>query len=201
MHAHIFDIDGTLLESDDVDGQLYENAIRAVLGEVRLRADWNDYPHVTDSGLFRDILADNGIAHTTDIEAQVRSTFVEMIDSHIRFAGPFQEIPGARRFISVLMQSGQHRCAYATGGWGASALLKLQSAGFDVQRIPLRSSDHGLRRTDIMLAALDALECDVNSITYYGDARWDERACRDLGWRFRPVGRRLGGITSFSVDE
>jgi len=34
MNAVILDIDGTLLESNDIDGSLYLAAVRRVLGEV-----------------------------------------------------------------------------------------------------------------------------------------------------------------------
>jgi len=37
MHAAIFDIDGTLLDSFEDDAVLYVDAIRHVMGEVRIR--------------------------------------------------------------------------------------------------------------------------------------------------------------------
>jgi FMN phosphatase YigB (HAD superfamily) len=200
MHAILFDIDGTLLESDVVDARLYEEAVRTVLGNVGLRPQWTDYVHVTDSGLLREILADNGIAHSVEIEARVRATFVALIDAHIEARGPFAEVPGARRFVAALAASATHAVAFATGGWGATATRKLQSAGFDLGAVPLRSSDDAIRRVDIMQAALRALGGEFESVTYYGDAPWDERACRELGWHFRAVGPRLGGLAEFVPD-
>lgn len=197
MHAVLFDIDGTLLESSFVDARLYQEAVRTVLGDVRLRPEWNDYAHVTDSGLLREIMADNGIAHAAELEDDVRSTFVTLIDAHIDACGPFQEVPGARRFVATLAAGSTYGVAFATGGWGATAKRKLQSAGFDLGAIPLRSSDDAIRRVDIMQAALQALGEEFESITYFGDAPWDERACRELGWRFQPVGPRLGGLAKF----
>jgi beta-phosphoglucomutase-like phosphatase (HAD superfamily) len=199
MHAILFDIDGTLLESTAVDARLYEEAVRAVLGNIRLRQEWTDYVHVTDSGLLREIMADNGILHTAELEERVRSTFVSLVDSHIEARGPFREVPGARRFVEALVASSTHAVAFATGGWGATAERKLRSAGFDVGAVPLRSSDDAIRRAEIMLAALQALGDGFESITYYGDAPWDERACRELNWRFQPVGQRLGGLTEFTL--
>jgi FMN phosphatase YigB (HAD superfamily) len=199
-HAILFDIDGTLLQSDAVDGRLFEEAVRAVLGDIRLRSDWNDYVHVTDSGLLREIVADNRMIHTAQLEEQVRSKFVALIDAHIQVHGPFHEVPGARRFVEALTVSTTHAVAFATGGWGATAKRKLHSAGFDLTRIPLRSSDDAIRRVEIMEAALQALGQRFESVTYYGDAAWDERACRELGWRFQPVGHRLQGIHEYSVD-
>ena len=93
MHAILFDIDGTLLESTEVDARLYEEAVRTVLGDIGLRPQWNDYVHVTDSGLLREILADNGIAHSVELEGRVRATFVALIDAYIspRYALPLDQ--------------------------------------------------------------------------------------------------------------
>lgn len=37
MHAAIFDIDGTLIDSYVVDNAMYADAIRTALGDVRIR--------------------------------------------------------------------------------------------------------------------------------------------------------------------
>ena len=63
MHALLFDIDGTLLDSNGVDGELYITAVRCVLSDVRIRESWGCYRHVTDAGILDEILSDNGIAN------------------------------------------------------------------------------------------------------------------------------------------
>ena len=50
MHVVCFDIDGTLVASADFDGDLYEQAVRDVLG-VDLNPDWSQYRNVSDSGI------------------------------------------------------------------------------------------------------------------------------------------------------
>ena len=37
MHAAIFDIDGTLLDSNGVDGELYVAGVETVVGRVRIQ--------------------------------------------------------------------------------------------------------------------------------------------------------------------
>ena len=51
MHAVIFDIDGTLVQSVEVDESLYVKAIRSVLGQIEFRSNWADYEFVTDTGI------------------------------------------------------------------------------------------------------------------------------------------------------
>jgi beta-phosphoglucomutase-like phosphatase (HAD superfamily) len=199
MHAVIFDIDGTLLESNDVDGSLYVAAVRSVLGEVKIRESWGLYRNVTDRGLLEDILRDNFIPVTPGTLKAVRDVFVDSIGRHVQAVGPFTEIPGARRFVTRLLASTGHRVAYATGGWSASAATKLLSAGFPMGDVPLASSDEHSDRQSIMRHALTQLGTAFESITYYGDQTWDETATRMLGWTFVPVGKTLGGLRSFET--
>ncbi|MBI3191378.1 MAG: hypothetical protein HYZ36_01850 [Pedosphaera parvula] len=50
MHLVIFDIDGTLTETNAVDADCYVRALAEVFGFADVDTDWSTYPHVTDSG-------------------------------------------------------------------------------------------------------------------------------------------------------
>lgn len=178
----------------------YREAIRAILGPVRFRPDLHDYAHVSDSGLLAEVLDDNGIARDTGAERAIREAFFARMQSHIVEQGPFAEIPGATNFLKRLEKSSHHAIVIATGGWRRTAQLKLASAGFDIGRIPLATSDDAKERTDIMRIALDCLGGEFATITYFGDGRWDQAACRELGWSFRAVGPVLGGIDSYDGE-
>ena len=93
--------------------------------------------------------------------------------------------------------SEERRIAIATGCWRESALLKLESAGFGIDGIPVVTGDDSPVRVEIMRSALNKTGGDVQSVTYFGDAEWDQRACRELGWNFVAVGPDLGGITTY----
>jgi phosphoglycolate phosphatase-like HAD superfamily hydrolase len=125
MKATIFDIDGTLLQSDANDDALYLESVRDVLGDVSLRPSWGMYSQFTAAGILAEILNDNAIDATSERVAAVRDRFVESVRRHVSEHGPFAEIPGARAFVQSLHDSTTHRIAYATGGWLGSALLKL----------------------------------------------------------------------------
>lgn len=47
---------------------------------------------------------------------------------------------------------------------------------------------------------MHAVLSDIDGTLLESDALWDERACRELGWRFRPVGARLQGIREYSTN-
>ncbi len=195
MDAHIFDIDGTLLDSADVDDRLYRKAVVEVLGDVELRPSLHDYHPVTDSGILAQILVDNGL--DADVEADVRRTFVELFESHFASEGAFPEVPGAREYLRRLQRDPSVAVAFATGGWRMSAELKLTSSGFGIAGIPLLSADDAMQRPRIMQLALQRLGDSVQSVRYYGDGEWDRRACAELGWEFVAVGAAVGGIRSY----
>jgi beta-phosphoglucomutase-like phosphatase (HAD superfamily) len=199
MHAVILDVDGTLLNSSDVDGTLYLAAVRKVLGQAKVRSNWGLYQNVTDRGILEEILDDNSLPERIATLTAVRDIFVESIGQHIDRYGPFVEISGAKAFVSSLRASDSHCVAYATGGWSASASIKLKSAGFPLDGIPLASSDDYPERQAIMTHALKQLGGDFQSVTYYGDGEWDEAASMSLGWKFVPVGEKLGGLSRFEA--
>lgn len=195
MHALIFDVDGTLLRSE-ADNDIYLGAIEAVLGPVRLREGWSAYPHVSNTGILFDILGDNGISVRAAVIDAVKHEFLTRLRAHLDRYGAFQEFPGARAYMQALTVRDDVRCAYATGCWRASALLKLQRADFPTA-IPLISSDDAAERAVIMKIALEKLGVGFESVTYFGDGTWDRDAASSLGWRFIAVGPGLGGILSY----
>jgi phosphoglycolate phosphatase-like HAD superfamily hydrolase len=197
MKAIIFDIDGTLVESMSVDTAIYFTAINQVLGPVRVRDNLDDYDHVTDSGLLAQLLEDNGHAADSEVAASIKAVFVDGIRDHIRTVGPFPAVDGAVGFLDKTRDADRVGLAIATGGWRESALLKLESAGFDIDGIPLVTGDDAHSRVEIMRRALERLGDDFESVTYFGDAPWDRRACDVLGWEFRAVGAELDGILSY----
>lgn len=197
MNAVIFDIDGTLLHSAAVDDALYRKAVRAVLGDVKLRPALHDYPFVTDTGVLQQILADNALADEESLLDEIRSVFVGLLRGHVSAHGPFAEIPGARDFLNSLRASPSHAVAMATGGWRQSAELKLSTAGFEIEDVPLATSNDHHERTTIMEIALGSLGRHFDSVTYYGDGPWDLQACEQLGWEFVAVGAELGGLEDF----
>ena len=180
MDIVAFDIDGTLLDSSDVDSKLYLESVKAVLGDIKVRSDWSDYEHVTDQGLLRSIIRDNKLNEESARIRKIKGLFVQSLTDYLETHGPFKELPGALNFVRELQRSENTRIVYATGGWRTSAKLKLKASGFPLEGIPLRSSDDHDDRISIMKSAVSALSLDVKTITYYGDGVWDKVACEKL---------------------
>lgn len=184
-----------------IDSNLYFSSISAVLGPVQFRPSLSDYDHVTDSGIIAQLLIDNEVAEESNAMDLIRERFVASLSAHIETSGPFPVIHGATQFVERLRDSKEHEIAIATGGWRSSAILKLETSGFDINGIPFASCDDSHSRAEIMRVALAKLGDEFDSVTYFGDAEWDRRACETLGWGFVPVGPDLGGIQSYdNVD-
>ena len=180
-----------------IDSKLYFSSVTTVLGSVDFREKLSDYDNVTDSGIISQLADDNGLHLKPTAIQSIQTLFVGGLVEHIQATGPFPAIHGATQTIDRLGRSTDYCVAIATGGWRKSALLKLESSGFDLDGIPLVSCDESPSRTEIMSIALARLGSDFESVTYFGDADWDRRACQALGWDFVPVGPDLGGIESY----
>lgn len=199
VHAAIFDIDGTLLDSYGIDNSLYAEAIRATLGTIVIRDAWEKYPRVTDTGVLADICNDNGLIYDGSVSTAVMNVYLGFLRSLMETKGPYQEMPGALHYFNGLRGRLDVRVAYATGGWRATAEHKLRSAGFPLEGIPLASADDYQDRAQIMLHALGQLEGPFISVTYFGDGPWDRAAAAQLGWEFVAVGPKLGGLSDFRL--
>lgn len=197
MHAAIFDIDGTLIDSWGANNAMYGEAIRQALGAVTLRNAWSQYARVTDTGVLAEVCSDNGLHYDDALSDKVMRVYYQSMLSHMEAHGPYRETPGALRYLSALRERTDTRVAYATGGWRTTAEHKLRTAGFPLEGVPLASANDHHGRPEIMRHALDQLGGPFDTVTYFGDGAWDQAAAAQLGWRFVAVGPRLNGVMNF----
>ena len=198
--AVIFDIDGTLVESSRFEDNVYISAIRDVLGDVSIREDWRTYRHVTDTGVLRQIMEENQISGEERIH-EVRTRFGKLANRYVDSGGQCRPIPGAAGLFQKLRNDSRYEVGIATGGWRHTAEMKLRHAGFDLKNVVLASSDDSEERIEIMQKCLQALGNSFQRIVYAGDAEWDVRATRELGWHFIGVGPRLKGKCEYWVED
>ena len=198
--ATIFDIDGTLVETAGFEDELYIAMVRDVFGDVRIREDWSTYRHVTDIGVLRQVMEENQIHDESRIQ-EVRAKFGETVSQYLHDGGVCLPIKGAIGLVDMLHSSDQYAIGIATGGWGHTARMKLNHAGFNLQDVVMTSNDDSGERVTIMRKCLDALGGSYRRIVYVGDAEWDVQATRKLGWHFIGVGTRLKGKCEYWVED
>src|ERR1700731_3687362 len=76
MHLVVFDIDGTLTDTNLVDAECYWRVVSEVLRLSEERPDWSDFHHVTDVG----IAAELCVRH---LGRQLSSPEIEAIGSRL----------------------------------------------------------------------------------------------------------------------
>lgn len=187
----IFDVDGTLVDSNAFNDELYGRAVTDVLGNVRLRPDWSRYEHKTDTGILREICRENALDARAP-ELNVRKRFGELVGDHLQRSGACPPIPGGPALLDSLRNYPGVHVGIATGGWPHTALMKLHAAGYDTSGLVLASADDAYERTEILEIARTRL-APAAAAMYVGDGEWDRRACESLGWPFIGVGDRLRG--------
>jgi len=185
MPIALFDIDGTLTASNEIDSICFADAFRDVFG-LSLNTDWGSYEHTTDRGIASEALVRSGRDASESALSLHRTRFVQLLDQRMT---TLDEIPGARAFLAELLAIGW-RIALCTGAWSASARLKLSRAGFP--DLPLASCDDDISREAILRHGIELAGGQDDIIVSFGDAPWDVRAAANLGLSFVGIGRRSG---------
>src|SRR5215471_18560061 len=104
MHLVIFDIDGTLTQTNHVDDQCFVQAFVDELGISGLNSDWSRYPTVCDSGItyhvFQEYFQRNP---RVDEMARLQRRFVALLEEAYQQApGNFVAVPGAVQMLQSL---------------------------------------------------------------------------------------------------
>ncbi len=183
----MFDIDGTLVDSSDVDTRCFTTAVWQVTGK-HIDSDWSQYQHATDAGIVKEFIERQGFNNPQEVSSAIKRVFVALIEQSLKNE-PLREIEGANQFVSYLRSLPDVVISFATGGWYESAALKLQSAGINYQDLVLASSDAAIDRIGIMnLSRQQATAGKDIPVVYFGDGIWDKNACEALGIDFVLVG-------------
>lgn len=191
MHLVVFDVDGTLVESEDFEGVLYAGAVRNTL-RIDVDEDWSGYRHQTDGGILNEVLDRNGSDGDRSLaHASVRREFIALVSGYLAARGDrLPEVPGARAFVGRLAARPDVAVGIATGGWKETAAMKLRAIGLDPDSLNLASGSDAASRVEIMrvaeIRALAGRAADRK--TYFGNRPWDREASRRLGWHFVGIG-------------
>jgi len=192
----MFDVDGTLTATTDIDERCFVQAVERVLGIDDIDTDLANYTHVTDESIATEVIE----RHTGRKAARgelhgVRRCFVDLIEEYTMDRPElFHPIEGAGEVLGVLSERRDCGVSLATGGWRESAMLKLNASGLRTDSFPMATSDDARSRENIMRLSEEQAQAahgvgSFGSVVYVGDGMWDLRSSRAMGYGFIGVGR------------
>jgi phosphoglycolate phosphatase-like HAD superfamily hydrolase len=189
----IFDVDGTLCDTFAVDDQCFCATASAVLRVSVEPSSWECCPDVTDAGILDWLWQRHrGRCPTSTEVATFIDHFAVALQRELELAPDrFRPITGAAALVDRL-HSSDWTVAFATGGWGRTARLKLQAAGLPAGHL-LTSSDDSRDREEIFglagTRAVAAWAASPARTVLVGDGAWDVKVAARFGWPFVGVGR------------
>jgi len=196
----VFDNDGTICDTQEVEGACYARAIEHVTGRSLSTIDWTTYEEPTSSAIVRDLLL--GDPAVLVKEEEIKRVFVRLLEEERpKFPGDFSPIAGAVQFIERLKREQICSVAIATGCFDTSARFKLRCCGITLDDFPHATSSDTPRRRDIIPLAAGRAGFKVPSVVYFGDAPWDARVSRILGIPMIGIGRRISQLRAMGVQH
>jgi phosphoglycolate phosphatase-like HAD superfamily hydrolase len=202
MNLAIFDIDGTLTNTNSVDDRCFVDAMAEAHAITDISTDWASYPHTTDSGIMDHVFQEKlGRGPEESELGKFKSCFVSLLSAQYNSqASNFDEIAGASRALDRLKRTPDWAIAIATGSWRESALLKLKAARIDVDDVPAAYAEDGLSREEILESAVSqSIEqygvSSFEKIVSIGDGLWDLRTAHRLGFSFLGIGSGPSAVT------
>ncbi|MCW3464141.1 HAD family hydrolase [Chitinophaga nivalis] len=193
MKYIIFDIDGTLTDTTEIDDHCFTRALSDTFGFQQFETNYGHYENTTDSGIIDQLFRErNGRTYTlAEREAFITHFCVLLEQSYAQDPHHFREIRKAGKILTTLCRQETVSIGLATGGWRQSALFKLQCAGIDITGCAAASfAQDAIARRDIIghtirqLNEKNRYEAPLSDIIYVGDGKWDYQATCQLGIGF-----------------
>ncbi len=183
----IFDVDGTLVQSYELEGACFVAAFDDALGFAGIDRNWARYDHVTDPGIAAQIIRERrGREPGAEELVRLQSAFQVRLAEAAGRADAFAAVPGAAGLLAELRARPGWTLALATGAWLKAARLKIGRAGLDLDDVPTASGEDGPSRHGIVTAAIARAKVhagveDFEGMVCIGDGIWDVSTATDLG--------------------
>lgn len=185
----IFDIDGTLTKTNEIDHVCYIDTVQKFITNKFDSFHGSMFKHFTDSSILIELYEHfhKRVPSKTE-ELDFKKYYFEALNTSLQNTPQhFQAIEGAPEILHAF--SDEWAVALATGCWVESAAIKLKGGGVDIKNYPLATASDAITRQDVMLTAVERAKKlhqvdGFEHIVYIGDGLWDKRSCASLNMPF-----------------
>lgn len=186
----IFDIDGTLIDSVSGYHEVIINAMMDLGIEV-IDTDFNALKHHTDSYALKYNYEN---FFTNELPTVVLNDFEKRIVFHLKKQAKTIAIKGVDKVLAQLKQS-EYAFAFATGSLPESAILKMNSAGLEMDEKVLSTSKTSFTREGFVSEAVEKAKAyyevtNFEQIISVGDGIWDLKTAQNLNLDFIGIGTK-----------
>lgn len=169
----LFDIDGTLVHSEEALDRCFMAAVQDELNCQPLAPEWERFDDVTDAAILDDLFrTQRGRLPSAEEVRRVQADYQRRLFNTTGVQ--VRPIAGAKELLAELLNAPDVRVALATGNWFGAAHYKLEAAGIDASRLPMATASDATRRSDILRVAIQrAGGVSPQGTVYVGDGTWD----------------------------
>lgn len=187
----IFDVDGTLIDSELLDHRCFDEAFAEVTGASLTADTWKAITEITAKAIVHQALRHKHQNEIASIEDAIMQAYLRRLETaHRASPNAFSAFAGGPKLIQDLASSPNFKVGIATGCWCKTSRFKLLSAGYDLQSIYLSSSSDSFYRRDIIRNVINHHNYPLNNVVYVGDGKWDYKATLELGIPFIGTGHK-----------
>jgi phosphoglycolate phosphatase len=201
-HFVLWDVDGTLLDTDWTDKRAMCEAGRELLGREFI-IDGVDMAGTLDPNIWRDIAAVNGIADADGREGRYRAAYLARLKAREAEQPMIRALPGAALLVDRLRGLPGFTQGVLSGNYPEIGLCKLTSAGIDPRFFSVFAwGSDGKARRDLFPVAFTRFRettgraGEPDRTIVIGDTTRDVACAREFGCRMLAV-----ATGKFSIQE
>lgn len=200
MKLVIFDVDGTLSDSNHEGSKCFGQAFQDIFGQPIPSMNWSAYPSVSDTVIFHAAYEQCFSELPTPSAVQrFEERYNNLLQAKIEhYPTMFRAVKGAKKLTDYLLNHPDYIVGIATGGWKASAIIKMNHIKIAHTKMYAAYADGHFERANILKESIvkaEAVYGDFEKIIYIGDAKWDVITTKKLNLPL--IGIRLKGDIEF----
>lgn len=132
----LFDIDGTLLSSQDAGSRSMHEAGRELFGDA-FTMDGVEIAGRIDPVIWADMAAANGIGDAGSQHERFRAVYARCLARRLADGHEVSVLPGVRDLLEALAAAGGATLGILTGNYRRTGRMKLEAAGLDPDGFPV----------------------------------------------------------------